>query len=224
MKKYQLFSFLLMVSLANSGKASISTADDGPSWMNLWHFGKSKEENSPSGTAEKNHYSDGRFLAEAKAAYFRPTGSKFKEIYGDEIGLYGVEVSAQAWKRLYGWASASYASKKGVSSLGDPTRLTMVPIGLGVKYMHAYKHVSYYLGAGALTTYAHTRDSSPYLRHEITKWGIGGIAKAGLLVNINKCLFLDLFSDYSYTRIHYHGGEANFSGWSAGLGIGYRLN
>jgi opacity protein-like surface antigen len=170
-------------------------------------------------------------MVEAKAAYFRPTSPVFRDIYSDG-GIYGAEVSCQAWKELYGWVSGSVFHKTG-SSLGshDSTKVTFVPIGLGLKYLFPIDPVDLYLGGGILATYLHLTDDSPYVIHERSKWGVGGIIKGGLLFNITHHVFIDVCSDYSWTQVGFHdthhhhivSHDANLSGWSIGAGVGYRL-
>ena len=170
-------------------------------------------------------------FVEAKAAYFLPTDDKFRKIYSGG-GIYGGEISCQAYKGLYGWASGSYFYKSG-HSIGEhnATRITMVPLGLGLKYLYRISFADLYLGAGVLGTYVHMKDSSHYVVHEHSKWGVGGIIKGGAILNVNKHFFVDLFTDYSFMNVNFHNTHngtvarhnADLSGWSIGTGIGYRF-
>jgi len=172
-------------------------------------------------------------LVEGKAGYFYPTSHKFRKIYGNGNGIYGLEVSCQAWKGLYGWASGSYFTDWG-RSVGEKnrTRVTLVPLAAGLKYLFLVcSHLDLYVGAGVLGTYLHTKDHSPFVIKSVSKWGVGGIWKAGALVEIYKRLFADVFLDYSYMKISFHNTHhgklvrhtADVSGVSAGGGIGYRF-
>jgi outer membrane protein W len=172
-------------------------------------------------------------LVEGKAAYFLPQNNKFQKIYTGG-GLYGIEASYEAWCRTHVWASVDSFTRKG-SSLGchSPTRISMVPIGLGLKYFLCLPNLpaELYVGAGVTGTYVHMHDKSPYVISKISKWGVGGIAKVGTLVHFD-CLFLDLFVNYSYCPIDFHHNRdgavsrnsMNFGGWAFGLGIGYRFS
>lgn len=170
-------------------------------------------------------------FVEAKAAYFAPTDHKFRKIYSGG-GIYGGEISCQTYRNLYGWISGDYFSKKG-SSIGehDSTRITIVPLGIGLKYLFPISCADLYLGAGVLGTYVHMKDHSPYVIHHISKWGVGGIAKAGAIFNFGENFFADLFTSYTYTEIGFHRTDdgkvtrnnAHLSGWAFGLGIGYRF-
>ncbi len=173
----------------------------------------------------------GEVLLEGKAGYFFPQNHKFRKIYGSGL-IYGAELSVQAWKWLYPWASASYFSKTGHSfDVSYSTRVTFVPVGVGLKGIYTTRNVDFYLGAGLLATYLHTHDHSCFVIQRQSKWGVGAIAKAGLLFNLRKHIFLDIFGDYSWTKIHFHNTRngtvipqtANLSGFSVGAGLGGRF-
>lgn len=175
------------------------------------------------------------FLIEGKAAYYYPTSHTFRRIYS-ENGIYGGEISCQTYNNLYTWASVDGYSKKGRSiGLQDATKLTFIPVGLGLKYFFPISCFNCFVGAGLLGTYARLKDrfnlSSTNLTftHRQSKGNVGGIVKVGLLYTINNNWYLDLFSNYSYTKISFFNKylgtiqrrQANLSGWSIGLGIGY---
>ena len=176
---------------------------------------------------------------EFKAAYFYPTSRSFREIYPSGGPIYGVELSCQAWKRLYPWFSANYFSKSGHSiiegvpdSLRSHTKIQFVPLGLGLKYVYEINRtLDLYIGLGALATYLHMKDEAPYVIQTSSKWGAGGIGKVGAFLNFYKAFFLDIAIDYSYMKVHFHspGGDtitrqtADLSGFSFGGGIGYRF-
>lgn len=170
-------------------------------------------------------------LVEAKAAYFVPTDQKFRKIYSGG-GIYGGEVTCQTYQNFYGWISADCFSKKG-SSIGehDSTKITIVPLGVGLKYLYPISCADLYLGAGVLGTYVHMKDDSPFVIHNISKWGLGGVAKAGAIFQLRENIFADLFTSYTYTKIDFHYTDhervnrqnANLGGWAFGIGIGYRF-
>lgn len=170
-------------------------------------------------------------LVEGKAGYFFPTSSKFKNIYGGS-GIYGYDVSVQAWKGLYVWTSASYFGKTGHSEgLHDKTKMIMVPIDLGLKYNWQFNIVDFYVGAAGVATYLHLHDESPYVKQKTNKWGGGGNARAGFLFNLPARFYIDIYGDYYFMWVPYsntNGGTvtantANLSGASVGGGVGYRF-
>lgn len=169
-------------------------------------------------------------FTEVKAAYFRPTAREFRSLYSDS-GLYGIELTGQVWRGLYAWGSTDCFYQTGKSTLGNSTKVTMVPIGLGLKYLIPVKEADVYFGAGILGTYLHTHDRSPYVIQHNSHWGVGAILKAGVFLLAKEHLFFDLFTNYSFTKVNFHdtdGGkviplQADISGWSIGAGIGYRF-
>lgn len=170
-------------------------------------------------------------LLEARGAYYGPTNSLFREIYSGS-GRYGLEVSAQAWKGLYPFVSVDYFYKSGHSIGGcNNTNITLVPIGVGLKYLFPFQEkFDFYVGAGVVPTYMRIRDQGPFVEPTTHKWGVGGVAKTGFLYTFTNGVFLDLFGDYTYTKINIDQDDccvernnADVSGWAVGLGIGYRF-
>lgn len=169
-------------------------------------------------------------LVEAQAAYYQPTGHEFRAIYSGSV-IYGLELSVQSWRGLYAWASSSVLTKSGHSlGFGNSTHLTFVPLGIGLKYLWRVKFIDFYLGGGVLPTHLHIHNHSQYVVQKISKWGCGGIAKAGALFNLPNAFFIDVFTNYSYLKISNHNSRhgtitphsADLSGFSFGGGIGYR--
>jgi len=167
-------------------------------------------------------------LTEIRAAYFHPTDSRFQDIYSGG-GQYSIETSVQTGcKQLYPWAGVGYFHKSGCSILeipgitseGDSTHITIVPIGLGLKYLFPIDCICPrpYLGAGVLFSYVHIHNDCSFITQAQSDWGIGGIIKAGFFSDITHCVFLDLFVDYSYMKVDF-----NLSGFTIGGGIGYRF-
>lgn len=170
-------------------------------------------------------------LTEAKAAYFRPTNSTVRDIYGSAQGLYTLEISPQLWKNLYGFTSGSFLYLRGHSTVDNSaTTLYCIPIGLGLKYLWKVSRADIYLGAGALGAYSHTKNDSPYVFETTARWGYGGVFKLGTLVNKN-AFFFDFFTEYTIIHIPFSNTRngtivpqnGDLSGWSLGAGIGYRF-
>lgn len=170
-------------------------------------------------------------LLEAKAAYFLPINKKFRKVYGG-AGIYGLEASFQAWENLYPWISASYFTKTGHSlGLDNPTRIYMIPFGLGLKSFYQSGCWDFYGAAGILGSYVHMEDKSPGVIRTSARWGCGGIFKLGAIYNLQRSFFIDWFTDYSFMRINFFKKHhkvierhpAHLDGWSIGLGIGYRF-
>ena len=168
-------------------------------------------------------------LIEAKGSFYYPTSPRFRHIYS-EGGLFGAEASFRAYEQLFAWISGSFTTMSGHSlGLHDSTRIAFYPFGAGIKYFWPIKFADIYLGAGGLGVFMHIHDQSSYTPPKINRWGGGAILKGGCIFNCSKHLFVDLFSDYSflYVPVPKHPplikNNANLSGWSAGIGIGYRF-
>ena len=170
------------------------------------------------------------YFAEAKASYFYPTGGAFREVYSGGA-LYGLEFDCQAWKQLYVWADICYFTKTGHTvSDQDYTRLTMVPISSGLKYIYNKHRAQPYVGIGVETTYLQIHTNSQYLIRSNSNWGIGGIFKAGVFIVPYRSIVVDLYVDYSQMKVYMSSHNksvvvqsANLSGVSFGGGVGYRF-
>ncbi len=178
-------------------------------------------------------------LLEFKGAYFKPTGKHFKHIYKGSA-LYGPELSVQLSEcneHWYGFFSVDYYRKKDHSiGLNNPTKVTLLPIGIGVKYFTPAcwcDNTDFYVGLGFQPVRVHTHDFSPFVIPKITKWALGGIVKGGALVTFSCNFFLDLFLAYSFAHVRSHEAvaptgpvvplKANISGFIVGAGLGYRF-
>ena len=166
---------------------------------------------------------------EGKAAYFRPTASVTRDIYGS-FGLYSLEALYSPWCDLYFWGSVGFATSSGKSTVDkSKTTLTYVPISAGLKYLFQINSFRPYFGAGPLAAYLHTKDDSPFVVKKREKWGVGAIVKAGLIYDISRHFFLDAFVEYSFMGIDFSrmsitlGQAADISGLAAGGAIGIRF-
>lgn len=166
---------------------------------------------------------------EARAAYFYPTDSNFRDIYHSG-GIYGIEINVPVTGWIYPWASASVFYKSGRTNLKSKTSVTMIPFGLGVKAKICFWDCLYpYVGFGVLGTYLHAKNHSNFVLKNRDKFGFGGIVKTGAYYEVWDCFFIDIFLDYSFTKFHFHktnltiGRSPSTSGISAGGGIGYKF-
>lgn len=180
-------------------------------------------------------------LLEFKGAYFHPTGSRFKKIYGGSA-IYGPELTIQLFENCCNWYaffSVDWFHKKGRSiGLHTPTKIHLLPLAFGLKYFmpSCYECVDFYAGLGFQPVHVHIRNSSPFVTPNESKWVLGGIAKVGsyiYLPNTNN-LFLDLFIGYSFARASSHTAQvccdgavvplsSSISGAIFGAGLGWRF-
>lgn len=165
---------------------------------------------------------------EGKISYLYQTDKTTRKIMGNGA-LYGIESTFQAYKAIHPWVSVSILPNWG-KSIGERNKTSMyfVPIGVGLKYLFQIGHAkTIYFGAGALPSWLYEHVHVPIKRVR-TKWDIGGIFKAGLLVNVDG-FFVDFFLEYlQYTSTFSNtnkseGRQADLSGLSSGGGIGYRF-
>lgn len=169
-------------------------------------------------------------LVQAQAAYYYPTGERFRDIYSGS-GLYSFETSIKTAGNLYTWISSGFFTTSGHSlGLGNSTHITMVPVGLGLKYFWKVKCTDVYAAVGVLPTYLHLHDSSDFVVQTTSKWGLGGVARIGALFDLPHSFYLDVFASYSVINVpndNTDGGavypnSANLNGAAVGIGLGYR--
>ena len=176
-------------------------------------------------------------LLEFKAAYFLPTSTLFRKIYDNGGALYGPEVTFKLGNcgDLYGFASIDYFQKSGRSlGLCDATKVSLLPLGIGLKYFFPFSHGDFYLGLGFQPVRLKTINCSPYVAQKQSKWGFGGIAKVGVFVDLPHNFLLDFFIDYSFVKVSCCNTQvpagtviplkADISGTIFGAGLGYRFN
>lgn len=172
-------------------------------------------------------------LLEFKGAFFRPTDSCVRDMFGAGAALYGPEVTFQLCEQRnwYGFASADFLSKKGHSiGLCTPTKMYLVPLGLGVKYFVPFCYGDFYVGIGVQPVHLRTQNCSPFVREITSKWGVGGVAKVGSYFDLPCNWFIDLFINYSFAHIECDtctdiaALKADVSGAVFGIGVGYRFN
>lgn len=179
-------------------------------------------------------------ILEFKAAYFLPTDSVFKRIYHKGGALYGPEFTVQLCddnKHWYGFASVDYFQKKGRSlGLCDFTKVSLVPLSIGLKYFTPIvcDCADFYLGLGFQPVYVRTKNCSNSITIKQSRWGFGGIAKAGAYWYLPHNFVLDFFVDYSFVKIgckrssqclagNTTSRKADVSGAIFGVGLGYRF-
>lgn len=177
-------------------------------------------------------------ILEFKGAYFHGTSSRFKKIYSGGA-LFGPELTVQFCdcSNWYGFLSVDYLSKNGHSiGLQSPTRVTLLPIGIGVKYFTQFtcwECADFYIGLGFQPLRVHTHDKSGFVIPKLTKWGMGGIVKTGAYIDLSGNFLLDIFVDYSFARVKNHETQAptgpviplnaSVNGVIFGAGLGYRF-
>lgn len=173
-------------------------------------------------------------LVEFKGAYFLPTDSCVRNIYGNGAALFGPEVTFRLseCRNWYGFTSVDFLIKKGSSvGLCNSTKMYMVPLAFGVKYFIPFCYGDFYAGLGFQPLHLTTINCTQFVVQNTSNWGFGGIAKIGTYINLPHNLLLDFFIDYSFVKIHPGNCctgpviplKANLSGAIFGVGLGYRF-
>lgn len=174
-------------------------------------------------------------ILEFKGAGFFPTNECLKDIYGRSGALWGPELTFQLLcnnHNWYGFASIDYFQKKGRSiGLCDETKLKLVPMALGLKYMRSLfcDRTDWYLGLGFQPVHISTNNCSDFVPSKQSRWGFGGIIKGGTYIDLTCNFVLDLFVGYSFVKADCKPIcdqvvvplKVNVSGAIVGGGIGY---
>lgn len=171
------------------------------------------------------------WTTELRAGYFYPTSNLLRKIYhygGVEGEIESTGAIDEDWQ---GWGNVGYFARKGRSlGLGDKTRVSIVPISAGVKYLlWPCECIRPYVGAGIAYTYLNTWDDSDFVRRHVKKGTIGFVIKSGAYVDLSCNFFLDCFLDYYYQRMNFHSDpdagvqrhSVDVGGFKAGVGLGY---
>lgn len=159
---------------------------------------------------------------EVRAAAFFHSSDGFRDIYGDVSGCYEIEASTNLTAQFDVWANLDWFSKHGKSKgLEDSTRVNITNISAGVKYpiLTWNHHIIPYIGIGASLGQINLKNESNGGNEKETKTAFGGVVKTGVYCFFDDCIFLDLFVDYLYQRIHTH-TLVDIGGFKAGIGIG----
>lgn len=169
-----------------------------------------------------------------QVSYFLPASKRVKRIYGHGWADYNLELSKKVYSCFHLWASVNGFSKKGHSiGFHDSTRLQLIPVSFGLKYIHPFTcNFEGYLALGPSYSFLRIKDHSYYVIQHISKEGWGCLGQCGFNYYVYNCFFLNAFVDYYYQRFSFHHhdysyytsrNDLNMSGWKFGGGIGYRF-
>lgn len=178
-------------------------------------------------------------IFEFKGAYFLPTNCAFKSIYDHGSAIFGPELTVQLCDTTnwYAFGSVDYFQKKGKSvGLNEPTRVQLIPIAAGLKYLYPIcnENIDLYAGLGFEAVNVRTTNCTAEAVIKLSQWALGGIAKAGAFWYLPCNFVLDVFIDYSFAKtsgracwcpagVGVKPVKANVSGALFGIGIGYRF-
>lgn len=151
------------------------------------------------------------FDVAARAGYFLPLSDNARNIYMDGWAEYEIEARYTLSCPWGVWANVGYTHVNGHSHiLHNHTRLTMVPISAGFRYVwQLQRNYEAYLGLGGSCSILRIHDESPYVHEHIHKIAYGVTAKSGLIYHFACWGFFEGFIDYNYTRFNFSGHRDN---------------
>lgn len=186
----------------------------------------SSSSEQPSSTETKDY----RSILEFKAGYFFFTDNKMSKVFdqgGLDLQLCG---STPLWRWLQIYGAVEYLEKSGRSlHFHQKTRLWEVPISLGLEGVAKItKKLQYYLTVGPRYIFVHVHNKSHFVDKTLNENGWGGFVNTGFHFFPMRHLVIDIFGEYSYSRMHFHPhkknvyrGSRQVGGLVFGGGIGY---
>ncbi len=170
--------------------------------------------------------------ASFRTAYFYPTSDIVRKTYHNGGLDLGWEASVGFCENWAVFGSVNWYQQMGRSTgLENHTRINMIPLGLGVKYLYPLNcwcdNLDVYLGAGLTYSFLYIHDQSEFVKEKNHESNIGGVIKSGINYLFYDCYFLDLFMDYQiqhFRQIHtdkvVDKHSLNLSGFKFGAGLG----
>lgn len=143
--------------------------------------------------------------ADFRVAYYSPSSSKVRKIYGDGWADYQVELSKDIWCDLRGYVGVSGFSQDGHSICQhDKTTIQLIPISFGLKYdFPIFNCTKLYIGGAACYSLLRIRDHSDYVHKHVNKNEWGGIVQSGISYKFWQCFELSIFADYYFQRFDF---------------------
>lgn len=153
------------------------------------------------------------------ANYFSPSEKSFKDIYGEGV-TFGGEINIKLWKFINLWLVSNYYSKKGsLPFTKESTKMTLFPIGGGIKLILQKNVINPYIGIGPVL-YIY-KENNPIGVAEGT--GIGIMGEIGCYFRIAGGFLVDASVNYSYCEVKPQKIKANLGGIQAGIGLGFQF-
>lgn len=164
------------------------------------------------------------FHIDGRVSAFFPSDKRFREIYGDCLANYEIEVGKTFCDNYDVWANFGWINKHGKTEhFHTKTKFDNFNFSIGGRYIFCfYPCLQPYIGLGINKAFIHVHNDSPYVKRKVYKDGIGGVVKLGLYYEPVDYLFFDLFADYLYQRIHFH-RNVQTGGFKVGGGIGFNF-
>lgn len=177
-------------------------------------------------------------VVEFRTSYFLPESKLLQEIYGNGgvnyqiTGTVPLQLFCLEEKGINIWWGVDYFNQSGRSQLEHtPSKITIVPLTLGLKYIFPRGMTRPYLGLGMKYWIVDVRNRTPYVIKHISDNGIGGILETGVLILLSRHWNLDLFTSYSYKKFgptphhkpsYIQTTSLEVGGWNFGGGLGFK--
>lgn len=153
-----------------------------------------------------------------KGGYFSPSDSVFKEVYSGGP-VFGVDLAVPIAGVLQAWGGGELFGKTGSTTVTeDETKVSIVPLYLGLRVEGGKKGLRPYLGVAA----AYFLFSEKSVLGSVSESGFGYLAQAGLLARLGGPVWLNVHAGYRGCALRTDDPdpvEAKLDGLSAGLGI-----
>jgi hypothetical protein len=152
---------------------------------------------------------------QARGGYFAPSDAGFKDVYGGGP-QYGGQITRRVAGRWDGWIEARRQARSGeLTFTHEPTSMSLLRILAGARYRFSDGRLVPYADAG-LGLY---RFSESNVIGDVSKGGLGALARVGALLKLGRRVHLSFDVGYSHCQMKPAESEVKLSGIEAGGGI-----
>lgn len=174
---------------------------------------------------------------EVKTGYVFFTDSKLRKVYdrgGVDVQLcasYPLLNLTSRWTlNAYGAVEYFYLSGKSING-NQATDLWGVPINIGLKPVYEVNaNTQYYFAIGPRYAYIRQHNHSSYVFKNKSRNNFGFFINTGFSYDLCNHFVIDIFGEYSYSKMHFHEGSPNIytrnvqmGAFTFGVGIGYEF-
>lgn len=152
--------------------------------------------------------------------YYLPKDKIFKQIYGKESLLGGMEISFPLFLRVFDvWINSNYITTNGKSThTEESSKLTIIPFSLGIRLLVNLKFLIPFLGAG-MNYYIYSEEYEEDI-YESTKGSTFGLhMQGGIYFKLAKSFLFKLFIKYNDVKTRENNININLGGMEYGGGI-----
>lgn len=174
-------------------------------------------------------------LFEVKTGYFFFSDSKMRKVYDRGAWDFQVCASYPFWNLNCDWTLNAYGAVEYIHPSGrsihghQSTSLWSIPVNIGIKPVYTLNaNTQYYFAIGPRYFYLHQHNRSSFVYKNKSRSGLGLFANTGINYFLDDHLLIDLFGEYSYAKLHFHGSnpriytrDIQVGGFTFGGGLGY---